>query len=384
MSRTYLEPLEHAPTDHMARHRAAFQAKTLGTRPSELPEINLEHLCAMTDHAGILHHAVFAVPSYEEGYCLDDNARALLLMGVVDEAGAEDQRAVRSLASRYLAFMSHAFNAKGGRFRDFMNCSRGWTEEIGSEDSHGRALWALGSVVGRSDEPGRPSLGDRLFHAALPALSTFTSPRAWAFALLGIDEYLRAFKGDRRVEAVRATLAEKLLDLFQRTSRRDWPWFEDRLTYCNACLSQALIISGARVDHEEMTAVGLRSLEWLSFVQFPDDGHRPRLAFDQQPVEASAMVSACIESRRVTGDKEWTERAWRSMNWFLGQNRLEQSLYDATTGGCRDGLRADRVNENQGAESTLSFLLALSEMRSARCAIGARAHQSVLPWASST
>jgi hypothetical protein len=384
MSRTYLEPLEQTPTDHMARHRAAFQVKTLATRPSELPEINLEHLGAMTDHTGVLRHAVFRVPSYEEGYCLDDNARALLLMGVVEDAGTQDPQAVRSLASRYLAFVGHAFDAKRGTFRDFMTYSRQWTEEIGSEDSHGRALWALGSVVGRSDEPGRPSLGVRLFHAALPALSTFASPRAWAFALLGIDEYLRAFKGDRRVEAVRAALAEKLLDLFQRTSRRDWPWFEDRLTSCNACLPQALIVSGARMDHEELTAVGLRSLEWLSFVEFPDDGHRPRPAFDQQTLEASAMVSACIESRRVTGDTQWTERAGRAMSWFLGQNQLQQSLYDATTGGCGDGLRADRLNENQGAESTLSFLLALSEMRSAMCAIGARAHQSGLPWASST
>ena len=384
MSRTYLEALEHARTDHTVPHRAAFQARTPVTWKSELPEISLEHLGAMTDHTGVLHHAVFTVPSYEDGYCLDDNARALLLMGVVEDAGTEDPRAVRSLASRYLAFIGHAFDAKRGRFRDFMTYSRRWTEEIGSEDSHGRALWALGSVVGRSDEPGRPSLGGRLFHAALPALSTFTSPRAWAFALLGIDEYLRAFKGDRHVEAVRATLAENLFDLFQRTSRRDWPWLEDRLTSCNACLSQALIVSGARMDHEELTAVGLRSLEWLSLVEVPEDGHRPRPAFDQQPVEACAMVSACIESRRVTGDTQWTERAWRAMSWFLGQNQLQQSLYDATTGGCSDGLRADRLSVNQGSEATLSFLLALSEMRSAMCAMGTRAHQSVLPWASST
>jgi hypothetical protein len=246
-----------------------------------------------------------------------------------------------------------------------MTYSRRWTEEIGSEDSHGRALWALGSVVRRSNEPGRPSLSGRLFHAALPALSTLASPRAWAFALLGIDEYLRAFKGDRHVEAVRAALAERLLELFRRTSRRDWPWFEDRLTHCNACLSQALIVSGASMDHEELTAAGLRSLEWLSFQQFPDDGRRPEAAFEPRPAEACAMVSACIASRRVTGDPQWTERARRAMTWFFGQNQLRQSLYDATTGGCSDGLHADRMNEDQGAESTLSFLLALSEMRSA-------------------
>jgi hypothetical protein len=183
--------------------------------------------------------------------------------------------------------------------------------------------------------------------------------------LLGIDEYLRAFEGDGHVEAVRAALAERLLVLCQRTSRRDWPWFEDRLTCWNADLSRALLVSGARRDHEEWTAVGLRSLEWLSFAEFPDGGDRPKPAFDQQPLEACAMVSACIESHRVTGDQRWTERAQRAMSWFFGQNRLRQSLYDATTGGCRDRLDADRVNDNQGAETTLSFLLALSEMRSA-------------------
>jgi hypothetical protein len=239
-------------------------------------------------------------------------------------------------------------------------------------------MWALGAVLGRSTDPGRQSLSGHLFHAALPALSTFTSPRAWAYALLGIDEYLRAFKGDSQVEAVSAVLAEKLFELFQRTSRREWPWFEESLTYCNARLSQALIVSGVRMAKPEMTSAGLRSLEWLSSVQSSGEGYfapigsngfYPRggskASFDQQPVEACGMVSACLESRRVTGDKQWTERAQCAFSWFFAQNQLQRWLYDATTGGCRDGLHADRVNENQGAESTLSFLLALCEMRSA-------------------
>jgi hypothetical protein len=374
----YLETFERARSDHAARLRAAFQAKTLAARQTELPEVSLEHIGSMTDDTGILQHALFTVPCYEEGYCLDDNARALLLMTIVEDAGTEDPKAVRALASRYLAFVNHAFNSERGRFRNFMTYSRRWTEDIGSEDSHGRALWALGGVVGRSSEPPKQRLASQLFHAGLPALANFTSPRAWAFALLGIDEYLRAFKGDSNVESVRATLGEKLLDIYRRTRRRDWPWFEDRLTYCNARLSQALIVSGACMDHEEMMSVGLRSLEWLSSEQTSDDGYfnpigsngfyergGPRASFDQQPVEACAMVSACMESRRLTGDACWTERARRAFSWFFGQNQLQQWLYDATTGGCRDGLHVDRVNENQGAESTLSFLLALSEMRSA-------------------
>jgi glycosyltransferase involved in cell wall biosynthesis len=378
VARSYMETFERARSGHRERRRAAFEAKTLAMRPAELPEVNLEHLQLMTDQTGLLQHAAFTVPRYEDGYCLDDNARALVLMALVEDAGTEEARAVRALASRYLAFVRYAFNPRSGRFMNFMSYEREWTEATGSEDSHGRALWALGTVVGRSTDPGKQSLGGSLFHAAVPAVSAFTSPRAWAFALLALDEYLRAFGGDSSLEALRATLAEKLLGLFRRTSRSDWPWFEDRLTYCNARLPQALIVSGARMGRDDLLAVGLQSLGWLATEQRSPDGYfapvgsngfyqrgESKAAFDQQPVEAYGMVSACIEARRVSGNAAWLEHARCAFAWFFGQNQLQQSLYDAATGGCRDGLHADRVNENQGAESTLSFLLALSEMRAA-------------------
>jgi len=378
VARRYMESFERSRTEHAQRRRTVFQAKTLAKRPTELPEINLEHVLLMSDQTGMLQHASFSVPHYEDGYCLDDNARALLLMALVEEAGTEDGKVVRALASRYLAFVSHAFNAEHGRFRNFMSYSRQWLEECGSEDSHGRALWALGTVVGRSGDPGKQSLGRELFHAALPPIAAFTSPRAWAFALLGINEYLRAFEGDSNVQTVRTLLAERLLNLFRRTSDSKWPWFEDRVTYSNARLPQALIVSGAWMEHEEMRAAGIRSLRWLAEVQCSEDGYfapigsngfyrrgAPKALFDQQPIEACAMVSACLEAARVTGDGQWVQHARRAFGWFLGQNHLHQSLYDAATGGCCDGLHADRVNKNQGAESTLSFLLALAEMRSA-------------------
>jgi glycosyltransferase involved in cell wall biosynthesis len=378
VAQSYLQTFERARGDHADRRRAAFQAKTLAKRPAELPELNLEHLDLMTDQTGLLQHAAFTVPSYEDGYCIDDNARALLLMALVEDAGTEEAKAVRSLASRYLAFVRHAFNKECGQFRNFMTYDRRWIEHAGSEDSHGRTLWALGTIIGRSNDPGKLSLGGDLFHAALPVVSGFTSPRAWAFALLGLDEYFRAFQGDSSAQSLRRTLSNRLLDLFRHASGPEWPWFEDHVTYCNARLSQALVASGARMDDPEMTAVGLRSLEWLVSVQTSDEGYfapvgsngfyrrgEIKASFDQQPVEACAMVSACIESRRVTGDERWLEHARRAFSWFLGQNQLQQSLYDPTTGGCRDGLHVDRVNENQGAESTLSFLIALCEMRSA-------------------
>ncbi len=380
VARRYVRSFEQAREAHAERLRSTFRAKTLAERPLELPETNLEHLGILSDRTGILQHAGFSVPRYEEGYCVDDNARALLLMTLLEEAGTEDIKTVRRLASRYLAFVSHAFDAKSGRFRNLMSYSRQWLDECGSEDSHGRALWGLGSVIGHSDDLGRRGLAESLFHPALTKVEDFTSPRAWAYALLGIDESLRAFHGESRVRSVRQQLAERLLELFRRTSSSTWPWFEDRATYCNARLSQALLVSGVRMERNEMKAAGLRSLQWLCDVQrsSTEDGYFAPIGsngfyerggematFDQQPVEACAMVSACLAAHRVTHDNHWEQEARRAFNWFLGQNQLRESLYDAASGACRDGLHADRANENQGAESTLSFLLALTEMRSA-------------------
>jgi glycosyltransferase involved in cell wall biosynthesis len=380
VARSYVQCFERACGEHGDRLQTAFRAKTLAERPLGLPGINLAHLDALSDDTGILQHAAFNVPRYEDGYCVDDNARALLLTTLLEDAGVEDVKAVRSLGSRYLAFVRHAFDTRSGRFRNFMSYSRQWVDGPGSEDSHGRALWALGTVIGHSGDPGRHSLAASLFQAALPRVEEFTSPRAWSFVLLGIDAYLRAFQGESRLQALREHLAERLLDLYRQASRPAWSWFEERATYCNARLSQALLVSGWRTENEEMKSAGLRSLEWLSeaqrspsaeryFAPIGSDGFYVRggvkAEFDQQPVEAWAMVSACLEAHRLTGDRRWTSDARRAFNWFLGQNQLRQSLYDAATGGCRDGLQAAGLNENQGAESTLSFLLALVEMRCA-------------------
>jgi glycosyltransferase involved in cell wall biosynthesis len=377
VARSYVRSFERARVEQKGRLRTVFQAKTLAKRPVDLPEINLEHLRAMTDDTGIVQHASFSIPRYDDGYCVDDNARALLLVSLVEDVGTDATRAVNALASRYLAFVNHAFNAKMGRFRNFMTYTRHFREECGSEDSHGRALWALGTLVGRSLDPGRQSLGGQLFHAALPAAVQFSSPRAWSYALLGVDEYLLAFRGDSSVQSIRSTLADMLFELYRRTAREEWPWFESGLTYCNARMSQALIVSGLHAENETMVAAGIESLQWLVSLQYSEDGYfapigsngfYPRggskAAFDQQPVEVCATISACLAAWRATGDARWTAHARRQFGWFLGQNQLQQSLYDATSGGCRDGLHADRVNQNQGAESTLSFLLALLELRS--------------------
>jgi hypothetical protein len=376
VARRYADSFARAIADHTDRRRTAFQAHTLANRPAGWPEIDLRHVRALTDDTGILQHAVFSIPRYEDGYCLDDNARALLLMTFVEEAGTDDPASVRALASRYLGFVNFAFDRSSGRFRNFLSYGRHWLEPQGSEDSQGRALWALGSVVGRANDPGRQSLAGDLFHAALPAVTTFTSPRAWAYALLGIEEYLRAFQGDSTVEALRQDQATRLFGLFQRSSRQDWSWFEDSVTYCNARLSQALIVSGTGMQRTDIVDAGLRSLDWLVSLQRSREGDFAPIgcngflarggaaaAFDQQPVEACTVTSACLTAFDVSGDARWLDHAARAFDWFLGRNAISQWLYDPSTGGCRDGLHADRANRNQGAEATLSFLSALCEMR---------------------
>jgi len=372
----YAESFAKARKQYLGRRRTAVQAQTLATRPAELPEIDLRHLQAMTDDTGMLQHAAFNVPRYEDGYCIDDNARAMLLVALLEDAGTDDPALLRALSARYLAFVRYAFDRTAGRFRNFLSYSREWLEPCGSEDSHGRTMWALGAVVGRASDPGRLTLASELFHAALPAVTGFRSPRAWAYTLLGIEEYLRAFRGDSGVEALRGELATLLFGLYERSSGHDWPWFEETVTYCNARMPQALIASGSRMKRPDMVDAGLRSLEWLVSVQSSPDGHFAAIGsngfyprgdtpalFDQQPVEACSTASACLEAYRVTGDLHWLERGQHAFNWFLGQNHLHLWPYDASTGGCRDALHHDRMNMNQGAESTLSFLMALHEMR---------------------
>src|SRR5438270_7245559 len=222
VAHAYLRTFERASSEHAQRLRTEFRASTLASRPIDLPEVNLEHVEIMTDDTGMLQHAAFNVPRYEEGYCLDDNARALLLMTLLEDAGSSDPRVVRTLASRYLAFVHYAFNRPLGRFRNFMSHSRLWVEEQGSEDSHGRALWALGTVVGCSADPGRQSLSGSLFHAALSAVAEFSSPPAWAYALLGIQQYLHAFERDRRAQEAGRALAERLHALFRDRQPSRW------------------------------------------------------------------------------------------------------------------------------------------------------------------
>lgn len=375
VARRYMESFERARSERRHYSHPGIVVKPLDQRPGELPPLKLDHLRRMTDETGMLQHAIFTVPNYHEGYTTDDNARALLVSTLLEEIADKE---ARELASRYLAFVWYAFNAKTGRFRNFMDYQRRWLEENGSEDSHGRTLLALGTVLGRSNTPSLQSMAGWVFEQALPAILATRSPRAWAFALIGLHEYLKRYTGDRKAGQVLEELAGRLLTLYQHHRSSDWRWFESNLTYCNAVLPQALLMCGQSLSNREMTEIGLESLNWLAALQhsemegghfvpigsngfFTRKGERAR--FDQQPVEAQVMTSACLEAYRITGDQLWRKEARRAFEWFLGRNDLSRPLYDPTTGGCRDGLHPDRPNENQGAESTLAFLQSLLELR---------------------
>lgn len=377
-AQAYMESFQRARIERMLRPRAALQDIFTPKATDMLPALNTSHLSSMTDDTGILQHAIFSLPNCLEGYTTDDNARALVVTTLMNESSLFQSHEHTALSHRYLAFLWFAFHEKTGRFRNFLGYDRTWQEEVGSEDSHGRALWAIGTVLGRSGVAGLRGAAGRLFEAAAPATLTFSSPRAWAFSILGMQAYLDWFPGDREIQAARNLLANRLLDIYERSHSETWRWFEKSLSYSNARLSQALLVAGWRSKNQRMIEAGYESLYWLAGIQhqreedlfvpigsrgfFAHDGEKAR--FDQQPVEACATISACLLAFHLTREKHWLDEAWCAFRWFLGENDLQVPLYDVTTGGCRDGLHPDRVNENQGAESTLSFLMALLEMRS--------------------
>jgi glycosyltransferase involved in cell wall biosynthesis len=370
----YLQSFQDAQSNRV-KERKPLAVRTLDEQPLALPRMNLEHLHRMSDSAGIVQHARYSIPNYHEGYCTDDNARALILTVLLEELGKDSQE-LHAAASTYAAFLNYAFDEKIRRFRNFLSFDRRWLETDGSDDSQGRAIWALGTCVGRSRRRGFQAWAMELFQQALPACEDTTSPRTWALGLIGIHEYLRRLSGDRLVSRTSDTLTEKLVDLYERTATDDWHWFEDIASYNNAKLSHALILSGRRSDNPRVTEIGIESLRWLCEIQLSPEGRfrpigsngfcrrgEPTAVYDQQAIESHAMVSAAIEAYHIFKDPFWCEQAHLAFDWFLGRNDLGLPIYDTTTGGCNDGLQKHQVNENQGAESTIAFLLSLAEMQ---------------------
>ena len=381
----YMDSFARVRSDRMESPHVQFSARVAKKSMDQLPEFKLNHLNRLTDDTGMLQHSIFTIPNRGEGYTTDDNARALIFTVLLAQPGnhplgrttpAAPDSVTLDSSFRYLSFLEHAFDPVKCRFRNFLSYDRRWSEAEGSEDCHGRALWGLGTVLGRSEDQGLKCAAGRLFEFSLSAAVEFSSPRAWAYTLLGLQEYLASYPGDRDAQRVRSALAQRLLEMYKAISRPDWKWFEDVLAYGNARIPQAMLLVGSACSDDRMVSVGLEALDWLLKTQhceinrhfvpigsqgfYRQGGEKAR--FDQQPLEAAGAVSACLQAYRVTGDSRWRVEAWSAFNWFLGDNDLQLPLYDSVTGGCRDGLHPDRANENQGAESTLSFLMALLEM----------------------
>jgi hypothetical protein len=338
------------------------------------PQMQLGHFFSMCDDTGLFQHATHSVPDRSHGYCVDDNARALLVACALNTPG--ERRLSETLTSRLAAFVQHAWNPDNKRFRNFMSFDRRWLEATGSEDSHGRTLWALGECARSDASPSRRRWAAALFVEAAPTAAILSSPRAWAFTLLGLDAYRFAVADDSCAADLQRALADRLMALLSTVAKNDWMWFEEELAYDNARLPQALIVTGLATSTPAYIEAGLKSLRWLMDLQttatglfrpvgsqsFGDKRRSPQ-AFDQQPLEAAATISACVAAWRVDSDPQWKADATRAFAWFLGENDLAAPLVNLETGSCCDGLHPDRTNENRGGESVVSYLLGLAEIR---------------------
>jgi glycosyltransferase involved in cell wall biosynthesis len=346
------------------------------SRSPQLQEIKLDHLWTLTDSCGIFSHARATVPDRKAGYTTANNARALIACLIAQDHLApspDEAKRLDDSACKYLAFLEHAFDDQTTLFRRRMSFDRVWADEPFSEDTHGQAVRALGEAVARSHVRGHLTLATSLFQRALPACEYFEHVHGWAYSLIGIHAYLRRFSGDSAARRVRATLAHRLYEAFQQNQSDDWPWPTDQVTYTASRLPHALLLSGRWMFNNPMIQQALRSLEWLQNIQFsgPDgqfapvgsEGWYPRggtkSRFNQMPAEATGTIDANLEAYRVTNDRKWLDRAYKCLNWFLGDNDLRQPLYDNTTGGCCDALLPQGVDPNQGAMSSVSWLLSL-------------------------
>lgn len=340
-----------------------------------VPALPIDAIARMSDSVGILQHGVFSVADRDHGYCVDDNARALMVMVL----RASDVPAERRMATNYAAFVQHAWNPETRRFRNFMSYDRRWLEPVGSDDSNGRTLWALGVTASRSRDAGLLDWAAGLFDDVAPLMTDIDSPRARAFAALAGDAILSSRKGDETALGLLSASGEQLLHLHGAASRPGWNWFEPELAYDNARLPQALIRAGERLGDERMLTLGLSTLGWLVAVQTGPRGnfrpvgsngfgraYAPPLAFDQQPLEAAATIEAANAAHAATGDGRWLNVARTAFGWFFGDNDAGAPLADLADGGCFDGLMANGVNRNQGAESILSLHMAAMSMAGAR------------------
>jgi Glycosyl transferases group 1 len=338
-----------------------------------LRPLGLEGLLRICDDNGIVQHSIRTVPDRAHGYCVDDNARALMLVNRL--GGAAEPHRTR-LATVFAAFVQNAWNADAGEFRNFMGYARNWLEAKGSEDSCGRTLWALGATAQEGlTAPIRAWAAD-LYDETAPSALRFGSPRATAFAMLGADYRLASAPGNALAADILARGADRLIGLLAAIRTPEWIWFETVLAYDNTRLPEALIRAGLRLGEKDYVTAGLKTLHWIMAVQTARGGHfRPvgsgsfGLAFelprpfDQQPVEAWAAIDACAAAHDATGNARWIRQARGAFDWFGGLNDRGVLVGEPVTGSCHDGINPRGLNLNQGAESVLAYQHAAVAMR---------------------
>lgn len=345
-----------------------------GALPRDPPRPSLGGVKRMTDSCGMLQHSIYSVPDRNHGYCVDDNARALLLMHRLRAAGMQTPE-TEALATLYSGFVHHAWHDAAGRFRNFMGYDRGWLEEAGSDDSVARAWWSVAVTASEAGSPDLRRWARELAARIVAHLDSFTALRTYAFLVLGLAALVRDDPDMTRERDLLQRLATGLAGVLSGRETGDWRWFEDGLTYDNARLPEALLRAGQVLDDETLTAAGLRSLDWLCRKQTGLDGvfravgthnfgqpFTVKAPFDQQPLEAAATLDACAAAYAGSGDPRWLAEARRAYGWFLGENDLGVPLADPLTGECYDGLTPTGPNLNRGAESVLSFQLATCAM----------------------
>jgi len=333
-----------------------------------LPHIKLDHLRVLTDYTGILQHAKYNVPDRNHGYCTDDNARALLL-SVMLQNEVQDVDELNRLTSIYLSFIDYAYNPESGKFRNFMNYERGWLDREGSEDSIGRTAWALGFTSAYTNVCNFYHHSNHLFEKVLKQIDMLYHPRALSYATLGLSHHAKVH-GDAAVIERLGSCTKKLYTLFDKTIDAEWLWFDEKVSYANSRIPHAMIHAGIYLKDEKLIHRGLKVLDWLIDKQFSNDIFSPvgnagwltpqgKAPFDQQPLEANGMIDACLQAEVFVKDGTYADYALKAFYWFTGENDCAQPVYDFATGGCRDGLHPGGVNLNQGAESTISWLMSL-------------------------
>lgn len=331
-----------------------------------LPPFSLTHINRLTDDTGIIQHAKFGIPNLKEGYCLDDNSRALLMV-LMAYRQTKDMRALE-LSPIYLSYI-HYMQNEDGTFRNFMSFSRNFLDEVGSEDSFGRTIWALGYLLGHAPNDAYYQTGRLVFFNAAPNFEKLKSIRGIANTMIGISCYLKSNPSDDAMTERLRNLANKLIQHYKDNETPNWKWFEALLAYDNGILPLALLHSAEILNDEKITAVALQSMDFLTKHTLNDNylsiignekwfkKEEERSIFAQQPIDAMAMVLMYHQAFHVTKDKEYLNKLYTSFLWFLGENDLRMSLYDFETQGCCDGFESSGVNRNQGAESSLSYLI---------------------------